>query len=357
MASETAISTLTMPKPVDFPPLAGDPVSPESWKTLMAIMDAVAPSVQRADSLSSTSAENARASTVNLSNEDYQASLASLRQYAAPSEDGLKQQDLFEAYLAERPSENPVFETVLKNILSGIPPAKKRKLEMVLSLLGTRGGSLLLTGYVTPLSSLSISDRTKILHSWRTSALYALRGLFNTFTSVCKLVHARTSAYHSPLTGFPTIPPSWVANASFPYEFLDFSSSSSFTPNNKTGTIEIDTDIVIIGSGCGAGVVTHRLASTFGRNLRVLVLEKGRHFDASHFPLSQEVGLSSLMEGGGVIETEDGSITVTAGACFGGGGTVNWSASLQTQHFVRKEWAQDRKLPFFETEAFQACLD
>lgn len=58
-----------------------------------------------------------------------------------------------------------------------------------------------------------------------------------------------------------------------------------------------------------------------------------------------------------MIESEDGSITVTAGSTFGGGGTVNWSASLQTQHFVRKEWAQDRKLPFFESEAFQACLD
>lgn len=219
-----------------------------------------------------------------------------------------------------------------------------------------RGGSLLLTGYVTPFTSLSIVDRTKVLHSWRTSALFALRGLFKTFTTLGKLVHVRTSAYHSPLTGFPATPASWVANTSFPYEFLDFS-SPSFTTNSKNGTIEIDTDVVIIGSGCGAGVVTHRLATTFGRSLRVLVLEKGQYFDASHFPLSQTHGLSSLMEAGGVIESEDGSITVTAGSTFGGGGTINWSASLQTQHFVRKEWAQDRKLPFFESEAFQNCLD
>ncbi|KAK3948909.1 GMC oxidoreductase-domain-containing protein [Pseudoneurospora amorphoporcata] len=355
MASDTAISTLTMPRPVDFPPLAGDPVSAESWKTLMAIMDAVAPSIKRADSLSADSA--AKMSTVNLSKEEYEASLASLRQYAAPSEDGLKQQDLFEAYLAEKPSENPVFEKLLKNILSHVPPAKKRKLDMVLSLLGTRGGSLLLTGYITPLTSLSIPDRTKILHSWRTSALFALRGLFVTFTTLGKLVHVRTSAYHSPLTGFPATPASWVANASFPYEFLDFSSPSFAPSSSQNGTIEIDTDVVIIGSGCGAGVVTHRLATTFGRSLRVLVLEKGRYFDASHFPLSQGVGFSALMEAGGVIESEDGSITVTAGSTFGGGGTVNWSASLQTQHFVRKEWAQERKLPFFESEAFQACLD
>ncbi|KAK3391379.1 hypothetical protein B0T20DRAFT_77893 [Sordaria brevicollis] len=356
MASETAVSTLTMPKPVDHPPLAGEPVSSESWKTLMAIMDAVVPSVQQgADSLPPA----VSISTVNLPKEEYQASLASLRRYAAPSEDRLKQEDLFEAYLAEKPSENPVYERLLRHILLNVPPAKKRKLEMVLSLLGTRGGSLLLTGYVTPLTSLSIADRTKILHSWRTSALYALRALFKTFTTLGKLVHVRTSACHSPLTGFPTIPASWTANNSFPFDFLDFSSLPSSRTSKKTGTpiVEIETDIVIIGSGCGAGVVTHRLATTFGRNLRILVLEKGQHFDTSHFPMSQEHGLSSLMEAGGVIESEDGSITVTAGATFGGGGTVNWSASLQTQHFVRKEWAQDRKLPFFESEAFQACLD
>lgn len=133
MASETAVSTLTMPKPVDFPPLAGDPVSPESWNTLMAIMDAVVPSVQRGtDSLPPA----VSIATVNIPKGEYEASLASLRQYAAPSEDRLKQQDLFEAYLAERPSENPVFERLLRHILSNIPPAKKRKLEMVLSLLG-----------------------------------------------------------------------------------------------------------------------------------------------------------------------------------------------------------------------------
>ena len=125
-----------MPKAVDFPPLAGDPVSRESWKTLMAIMDTVAPSIHPAESLPSSVDEHTKISTVSLLKEEYEASLASLRQYAAPTEDSLKQQDLFEAYLAEKPSENPVFEALLKNILTHIPPAKKRKLEMVLSLLG-----------------------------------------------------------------------------------------------------------------------------------------------------------------------------------------------------------------------------
>jgi choline dehydrogenase-like flavoprotein len=121
--------------------------------------------------------------------------------------------------------------------------------------------------------------------------------------------------------------------------------------------VEVAADVVIVGSGCGAGVVANRLANEFGPAMKILVLEKGRHFDASHFPLSQAAGLASLFENGGVIESDDGSITVTAGATLGGGGTVNWSAGLQTQDFVRREWARSAGLGFFESEDFQRCLN
>jgi hypothetical protein len=46
-----------------------------------------------------------------------------------------------------------------------------------------------------------------------------------------------------------------------------------------------------------------------------------------------------------------------AGATFGGGGAVNWGASLRTPHYVRREWAEDHNLPFFLTPDFQRQLD
>ena len=49
-------------------------------------------------------------------------------------------------------------------------------------------------------------------------------------------------------------------------------------------------------------------------------------------------------------------MAIVAGEAFGGGGTVNWGASLQTQAFVRKEWAE-RGLPFFSSAEFQESLD
>jgi choline dehydrogenase-like flavoprotein len=56
------------------------------------------------------------------------------------------------------------------------------------------------------------------------------------------------------------------------------------------------------------------------------------------------------------ITAEDSSTCVIAGQTWGGGGTVNWSASLQTQGYVRKEWS-DAGLPFFTSSEFQDCLD
>lgn len=207
--------------------------------------------------------------------------------------------------------------------------------------------------------TLPLADRVKILRSWSTSPLWALRSLFKSLTTLGKLVHIRSSAAFAPLTGFPAVPTTWLATSpSHPFTFLDFHSpSSSPSTDANPPPVEITTDVVIIGSGCGAGVVAHRLATSFGPSLSVLVLEKGRHYDTHHLPLSPAAGLASLFEAGGAIETDDGSMTVTAGACLGGGGTVNWSAALQTQDFVRSEWARDRGLGFFEGAEFQACLD
>lgn len=112
--------------------------------------------------------------------------------------------------------------------------------------------------------------------------------------------------------------------------------------------------MVIVGSGCGAGVCAKNLAEA---GHRVLVVDKSYHFDASSFPMAAGEAFFNLLEGGATTGSDDNSISVVAGSCFGGGGTVNWSASLQPQGFVRDEWVRARGLPFFGTQEFQDCLD
>lgn len=73
--------------------------------------------------------------------------------------------------------------------------------------------------------------------------------------------------------------------------------------------------------------------------------------------MTPQAGQYHLFENGGLVPTADGSVAVVAGSCWGGGGTVNWSVSLQTQGYVRREWAERHGLPLFETAGYQAALD
>lgn len=132
----------------------------------------------------------------------------------------------------------------------------------------------------------------------------------------------------------------------YEYEFMQF-------PTGSDPEI-VETDVVIVGSGCGGAVCAKNLA---GAGNRVLVVDKAYYYPPSQLPMTEENAGVHLFDNGGAIVTDDSSLTVISGSSWGGGGTVNWSASLQTQDYVRKEWARDRGLTFFETAEFQSCLD
>lgn len=150
---------------------------------------------------------------------------------------------------------------------------------------------------------------------------------------VCERRNAETCSHYEP-------------GPHFEYEFMQFSANSE--PEI------IETDVVIVGSGCGGAVCAKNLAEA---DNRVLVVDKAYYYPPEALPMTEEEAGIHLFDSGGAIVTDDSNMTVVAGSAWGGGGTINWSASLQTQGFVRKEWAQDRGLTFFETAEFQSCLD
>ena len=110
---------------------------------------------------------------------------------------------------------------------------------------------------------------------------------------------------------------------------------------------------MIVGSGCGGAVCAKNLAEA---GLNVLVVEKAYHYPPEHLPMREIDGGFHLFQNGGTEVSDDNSITILAGQAWGGGGTVNWSASLQTQSFVRQEWA-NAGLTFFTSPSFQTSLD
>ncbi|KAI7772317.1 hypothetical protein LZL87_007678 [Fusarium oxysporum] len=250
------------------------------------------------------------------------------------------------AFLDERPSNMPLFQEILKRLLANLHADKLSAIGTVCSLLGNRAGALPLTGYFTLFCDLSIQDRTLVLNSWQTSSLATFRVLFKQLSIIGKHVYLRSSTLFNEVVGFPSTPVGWHPVESYPFEFMQF--------NNSETHVQLDTDVVIVGSGCGAGVVARTMAMA---GYRVLVVDKGHHYETSSLPLDQSAGYFHLFEQGGLVSSEDGSISTLAGACFGGGGTVNWSACLQPQNTVRDEWADQRGLGFFKSAKFQEHLD
>ncbi|RSL47801.1 hypothetical protein CEP54_013229 [Fusarium duplospermum] len=319
--AETPPAT-TSPRSVGLPKAPkSDPLPEAQWHTLMAVMDTVVSSCKK--------------------NEPHDLDAGSKNNPLT-----LSDTSTFDAFLAEKPSEILLFQDILKRMLAGFPDDKLATLCSVLSLIDNWATALPLTGYLTPFTKLSIKDRTRVLHSWRTSSLASFRVLFKQLSQIAKHVYLRASPLFDEVTGYPSAPSGWHPVESHPFEFIDF--------NTSRNPIQLDTDVIVVGSGCGAGVVARAIA-TAGH--RVIVVDKSYHFQTSSLPLDHSEAFFHLFEQGGMLASEDGSITVTAGSCFGGGGTINWSACLQTQNTVRDEWADERGLTFFKSSEFQTRLD
>ncbi|KAF1952114.1 long-chain fatty alcohol dehydrogenase [Byssothecium circinans] len=312
------------PKATALAPLpTEDPLTPVQWKTLLAIADAVIPAIKPIS--------NANAATeLPTKDNDYSAALSTI-QGLTPSNDA---EAVAKAYLADSAAANPVFKLELQRIFAlYLPVSTRSQLLMVLNILNTRAGSLFLTGYITPLGDQPPQIRESILQGWATARLPLLRQLFRSLTMLTKLTWLKTSPTINAVLGVPRVP------------------TGMFPPGDTPETIE--TDVIVVGSGCGGGVSAKNLAEA---GHRVIVTEKSYHWTPDHYPMTEKDGWTHLFMDGAFITSDDSSVTIVAGSSWGGGGTVNWSASLQTQAFVRKEWAS-RGLPFFTSAEFQDSLD
>lgn len=209
----------------------------------------------------------------------------------------------------------------------------------------TRAGCLLTTGYTTSFHLQPVNVREQILQNWRKSYLPPLRQSVKALSTLVTSTWVKTSPTIGPVIGFPRAPVHGKPGKGFDYNFIQF------PPGPDPEVIE--TDVVIVGSGCGGGVCAKNLAEA---GHRVIVAEKAYHWPPEHLPMTERDASFHLFANGGVESVDDNSIAVISGQAWGGGGTVNWSASLQTQGYVRKEWA-DQGLSFFTSSEYQNSLD
>lgn len=248
-----------------------------------------------------------------------------------------------------------------------LSPTNLDALKLGLTLLATRPGTLLLAGHAGPFPDLTVQQREASLLSWSTSRVPLRRRLFRGFAAVS--LYVAYSIYDSNVlaTGFPLSDATRFDDASrtrqhHPFEFHKLVSDYEY----------LDTDVLIIGSGAGGGVVASEIAA---KGWRTLVLEKGEYLTPEQLTGTAKDGFERLYESGGLMATEDGAINVLAGSTFGGGTVgeslfaevqrafaeyhplVNWAASLRPQHFLRETWANVHGLPHFLSPNFSQSID
>ncbi|KAL8836921.1 MAG: hypothetical protein Q9170_002720 [Blastenia crenularia] len=332
-----ASTELNLIAPLDSPLPAvpeGEVLTQAQWTTFLAIADTFIPSIEVSS--------NPSPDRLAVQSSEYALAVEKIKK-ALPAD---SDPNAAHKYLAEKASSAPGFRELIQRTFGDYMREDALKgIRVILSALDTRAGCYLFTGYTTSFHLQPVNIRQQILQNWSQSYLPPLRQIVKSLAGLCISTWIKESPTINPVLGFPRAPVHGKPGEGFDYDFLQI-------PSGDEPEI-IDTDVVIIGSGCGGGVCAKNLAET---GHRVLVADRAYHFPAKHLPMSSTDAGIHLFHNGGIDMSDDSSVAFIAGQAWGGGGTINWSASLQTQGFVRQEWA-DEGLPFFTSSAFQDCLD
>jgi choline dehydrogenase-like flavoprotein len=107
-------------------------------------------------------------------------------------------------------------------------------------------------------------------------------------------------------------------------------------------------DVVIVGSGAGAGITAEMLTKA---GLDVLIVEEGPLMSSTDFRQRESDAYPNLYQESAARKTADKAINVLQGRCVGGSTTVNWTSSFRTPPTTLAYWQQQFGLKDFGVEA------
>lgn len=232
--------------------------------------------------------------------------------------------------------------------------------SLVLSALSTKAGCLPITGHIGPVWELSPEAIQGFLRLWRNTPVEVLRTGELGLRGLTLVVFYRHMDAACEAMGYPTGPATdWQdppgREHQTPVEHYAYRFLNEQLPAQPTSSpIVLNTDVVIVGSGCGGGVAAGYLAE---RGVKVMVVDKGIYVRPEDMNGRQDFGLEQMFERLGFVPTTTSSIAVLAGSGFGGGSTINWSAMLTPRHFLREAWAHKYGVPYYRSAQFTQDLD
>jgi choline dehydrogenase-like flavoprotein len=226
-----------------------------------------------------------------------------------------------------------------------LPREERNELRRLLRLLDSAVGGLVI-GKLAGVGKMTAGEREGLLQALSVHRIGRLRQAFQALKRLSSFL------YYS-VVDTRGENPVWPAIGYAPSSQPPAGASTIRVLKYDTSTT-LDCDVCIVGSGAGGGTVAGELAT---RGLRTVLLEAGPGDQAPQFTQRELEGVQSLYYQGGLAASSDLSIGILAGACLGGGTTVNWQTCLRTPDYIRDEWAERSKCELFTSERFTQALD
>ncbi|HLY24914.1 MAG TPA: GMC family oxidoreductase N-terminal domain-containing protein [Aggregatilineales bacterium] len=225
--------------------------------------------------------------------------------------------------------------------------AQQRLTKLALDLFDNELINLILGGPFKRFATMSLDEQTTMLDGWANSRYWIRRYTFQAFKRLVLFCFYTVSDENDSnpnwaAIGYPGPPPHGQSSDN-PIKPLSIDADSTLT-----------TDVIIVGSGAGGGVVAGELTAA---GLDVIVLEKGGYYTEADFDGRELSAAQHLFENRGFMATADLGIVVLAGSTLGGGTTINWCASFRTPDYVLQEWEDEYGVTGYTGKAYQDALD
>lgn len=112
--------------------------------------------------------------------------------------------------------------------------------------------------------------------------------------------------------------------------------------------VNVDCDVLIIGSGAGGGTAAEILSRA---GLKVVIVEEGALKSSTDFKMLEKEAYPQLYQESAGRQTKDKAITILQGRTVGGSTTVNWTSSFRTPGATLDHWVSQHGLREYSQEA------
>ena len=113
----------------------------------------------------------------------------------------------------------------------------------------------------------------------------------------------------------------------------------------------VECDVVIVGSGAGAGITAELLSAA---GLTIIIVEEGPLKSSRDFRQLESEAYQNLYQESAARKTADKSINILQGRCVGGSTTVNWTSSFRTPTNTLSFWREHFGLAEFTDAAMSS---